>query len=948
MISKHDISLAKLLAKGAAKRVFEENIILAVEHVDEFLRQEDGISQLISDGVIDENGFKLLKKFFEEENPTAHTIAPSSTVTSKDYEPWLFGTRLTNMEWQYHDRLHEYLEKAKKFNPIVLREISKETKDILDLCGDPKAEGDWLRKGLVFGYVQSGKTTNYADVIARSMDAGYKVFIVMAGITNSLRLQTQERLEDYVIGKITLRDGRYASDFRELPKPNSPTRSKDFNKSRDVSLNLDNSNGTIFVIKKNVSVLNSLIDELDIMRGNQKIDLPTLIIDDEADNATINTATVKSKYNITAINNNIRKLLNCFSKRVYLGYTATPFANIFIDHETDEKLRDSAENSEDLFPSNFIKSISAPNYYLGANRLFHIDEQDVDKSLKHTVGIISRHNFDPILPLKHKQYEALSLKELPTSLYTAIKYFYLFCAIQHASGKWDRHHTMMVNVSRFNAVQDVVQLLIEEFNDNILNSVKYSAGLVDGRDDLFTSLKKLYFKGSDHSQIQYEHVSGGEIPYAHCIETEDLDFEEDIVPSLLHVSGEIKVQTVNMQRSPLEYPEKKPQHVIAIGGLALSRGLTLEGLAISYILRNASASDTLMQMGRWFGYRQGYENLTRVFLPQTSFNHYCAVNTGTEELRSDLEEMERFSKTPLDFGLKVRNSETGIAITARNKLQSAEVITVKRNFSSSHKQAYTLSKDKKIRLQNEENILNFLSKCINEQSDIKNCEFNDGWVFEADGHKVFDLIKELQFPKDPNFGAADNLPNSNGDSSRSFIEKYIQRRIGESLSEWRICIPKGSRDTLPPISDMNIEFKRRNRTSGQPLTDEQHFKVNSGESVAMGSDLLIGISETDRKLLNAKKGKKAANIADHLSKPTLFIHFLKCEMNNEEVERLNISREDYDGKYSSISILFNVSNLDADKHQYTANKIYMVQSSIDDADQDLDDDHDKLLEDGEL
>lgn len=941
------ISIAKTLAKGAAQEVFEKNITLSVEDVDLFLRQQDAISELISTGVIDKDCFKMLKKFFEEENPTAHTIAPSSTVTSKDYKPWLNGSRLTKMDWKYHDRLHEYLRKIKRFNPNVLNEIAKESEEILDLCGDPNTDDNWLRKGLVFGYVQSGKTTSYADVIARSMDAGYKVFIIMAGITNSLRLQTQERLEDYVIGQITPRNGRYASEIEILPSPLALTREQDFNKTRDIAINFGNETGTIFIIKKNVSVLKSLIKELDNMRGNRKIDLPTLIIDDEADNATINTATEKSKTNITAINNNIRLLLSCFSKRVYLGYTATPFANIFIDHETDEQLIDSFENSEDLFPSNFIKSISAPNYYVGANRLFHSNEQSIENSLKHTVGVIARHNFHPILPLKHKKHDAILLKELPSSLYTAIKYFYLFCAIQHATGKWDRHHTMMINVSRFNAVQDAVQLEVNTFRKKILNSIKCSAGLNNTSDELYSSLRDLYFHGSKASQFHYDHVSNGEIPYSNCIETEGLDFEDDIIPSLISVCGEIKSQTVNMQKSALVYPEGKPQHIIAIGGLALSRGLTLEGLAISYILRNASASDTLMQMGRWFGYRQGYENLTRVFLPQSSYNHYCAVNTGTEELRLELEQMDRFNKTPLDFGLKVRNSETGIAITARNKLQTAEVITVSRDFSASHKQAFILSKDENIRENNEKVLLKFLSKNINRYDDIKDCEFSDGWVFEANGHLVFELLRELQFPSDPSFGQPDETTQSSGIPPSSFIEKYVQRRLKESLSEWRICIPKGSKEALPSISDKKIKFKRRGRNTGVQL-DGEHFQVNASQGVAMGEDLFIGISKSERLKIESQSGKKSYNIAAALGKPTLFIHFLTCNIIDDEKENSKQSFKDFNGNYSSISILFNDSNLSPDKHSYTANKIFVQQSAVDDPDQDLDDDYDKFIEDAEV
>ena len=237
----------------------------------------------------------------------------------------------------------------------------KESKEILDLC-DPEIEGEWLRKGLVFGYVQSGKTTSYSNLIALGIDAGYKIFIVLAGTTNSLRMQTQERMEENVIGQISQRSGLYVDKkIGPLKALHSMTRELDFNKTRDQVINFDHEVGTIFIIKKNVSVLKSLLSEFDRIRGESKIDVPLLLIDDEADNATVNTGFKKNvSKKFTAINESIRKLLNCFSRRVYVGYTATPFANIFIDHRSDEDMKLAAETGKDLFPSDFIKSISAP------------------------------------------------------------------------------------------------------------------------------------------------------------------------------------------------------------------------------------------------------------------------------------------------------------------------------------------------------------------------------------------------------------------------------------------------------------------------------------------------------------------------------------------------------------------------------------------------------------
>ena len=211
-------------------------------------------------------------------------------------------------------------------------------------------------------------------------------------------------------------------------------------------------------------------------------------------------------------------------------------------------------------------------------------------------------------------------------------------------------------------------------------------------DQTFKSLRSIYFNGCPDGQFTFDHSETSEIPYAECEETNGLDFEQDIIPALAEVCNDITVQTVNMQKGGLVYPENDFKHVIAIGGLALSRGLTLEGLSITYILRNASASDTLMQMGRWFGYRLKYENLTRIFMPRSSYDHYCSIHLATEELRQDPRIHGSCRRHTTRFGLKVRNSDTGIMITARNKLQSAETITQSKDFSLSHKQAYVLSR----------------------------------------------------------------------------------------------------------------------------------------------------------------------------------------------------------------------------------------------------------------
>ena len=214
-----DDKFLKITADGLAKKVFEKGIELTVDTVDDFILSEPVIADCYKRKVLSDLQFKKLRKFFEERNPYAHKVAASFQATKYEYEPWIKGERGNEIKWQYHERLHKFLEDFQNFNPIILKDIADESKDIINLCGDPRAAGEWLRKGLVFGYVQSGKTTSYSDVIARGIDAGYKVFIILAGITNSLRTQTQERLEENIIGNVQ----RRVADFAEESSPFAKT-----------------------------------------------------------------------------------------------------------------------------------------------------------------------------------------------------------------------------------------------------------------------------------------------------------------------------------------------------------------------------------------------------------------------------------------------------------------------------------------------------------------------------------------------------------------------------------------------------------------------------------------------------------------------------------------------------------------------------------------------------
>ena len=573
----------------------------------------------------------------------------TGSIIKDDVTPWL-NSRKEGIDFYYWGRLKKMMIAEQTLPLHVLSRLDEITDQILDCCGDPKKEGQWDTRGMVLGHVQSGKTTNFSALIAKAADAGYRVIIILAGITNSLRAQTQQRIDENIIGRKSIFGAaineplpimKYIDDPNNVRKPDIGTsRADDFKKDLVATETpLDSlKEPKIFVIKKNKSVLENLEEWLkDQHSVNSKIKQPLLMIDDEADNASINTASDITLP--TTINRLMRNILSHFDRSTYIGYTATPFANIFIEPNTVEEM-----DNEDLFPRNFIKSLDPPSNYCGAERIFS-KNGNLRKNM-----VVSVDDYKDLFDQTHKKEH--DPQALPLSLREAIRGFILARIIRYSRGERTKHCSMMINVSRFNDVQDKVEGLTYEYLEKLKNSIQMNAHKDQPSDkdfiDLINTHKKLY-----------NHIE------------EDWD---SITKSMWPAVKTIVVSVVNGKKSGnLDYEGQKENglHVIAIGGLALSRGLTLEGLCSTYILRRAGAYDTLMQMARWFGYRGGYEDLCKLYLPQKSIDHYEKTSEAIEELRQTLQEMNDKKQTPKEYGLKVRESPRGIKITANNKMRSA-------------------------------------------------------------------------------------------------------------------------------------------------------------------------------------------------------------------------------------------------------------------------------------
>ena len=534
-------------------------------------------------------------------------------------KPWLirYKEKHPENEWVFWNRYRTFLFTG-GYSNRVLAQVDSLTDKILDRLFDPTLHQAEVKKyGLVVGQVQSGKTSNYLGLICKAADAGYKIIIVLAGVHNNLRAQTQIRTEEGFIG-FAAEDGSkqpvgagLLSRFENkgLAVNSLTTRKNDFLLKVAASIggvHLREDIPLVFVVKKNASVLERLIKWLKSQKntkdihGNPVINKSLLLIDDEADNASINTSK-SDEDKATRINQLIRDCLALFQKKAYVGYTATPFANIFIPPVEDQ-----------LYPRDFIINLPAPSNYIGPKLIFGtVPADDLEDEKESVLPIVVKvTDSDNFIPQKHKKETEPG--EMPESLKLAIRCFILTCAIRRLRGMATEHNSMLVHISHYKVLQEKIRdLVLEEFDfykNGIKNNDPVILDLLKSTFETDTPEYKSYVTISD--EILNSDLAG--------IDRQIMVHDwKDVKKELKPAVEKIRVILVNGgSREALDYEQYKKigLSVIAVGGNKLSRGLTLEGLSVSYFLRPSRMYDTLMQMGRWFGYRKGYVDLCRLFI----------------------------------------------------------------------------------------------------------------------------------------------------------------------------------------------------------------------------------------------------------------------------------------------------------------------------------------------
>lgn len=638
-----------------------------------------------------------------------HSVSIGTATTLDDmtgHEEWFNPATNAALKrellWHFWDHYREYLTLLKGWPPGVVESIDSLSSEILSRIEDPQRPDNWDRRGMVMGSVQSGKTANYTALITKAADAGYKLFIVLAGVHNSLRSQTQSRLNEEFLGydldrvqKLTGSEKRIGV-WRVFPDHKTVYTLTSSNEMGDFKTAVAKQSGIfpandgppiILVIKKNVSILRNLIKWTQSIisktdqTGRRFIpDIPVLVIDDECDYASINTkkpeiddntGKIIEEWDPTTTNRLIRELLFLFDKSVYVGYTATPYANIFIHKDyTHERY------GEDIFPRSFIISLSQPSNYMGPEKVFGIEEDPLrgveEMEPLPLIRIVDDH--DNIIPDRHRK--TLVPGTLPESMKRAIKSFLLSCAARAIRKEGTPHNSMLIHVTRFVDVQARVYELVETELRSLAARIMNGEELDDFREiwdqDYLPSTRKMadlgFYDAVEHSW-------------------------EEIVDQLHRTTRVVRVKLINgTARDALDYRDVEVEasnriqsgeaipwgergiSAIVIGGDKLSRGLTLEGLTVSYYLRATRMYDTLMQMGRWFGYRDGYSDLCRIYTTEELLSWYRHIAGATRELREEIGYMCTLGETPTTFGLKVRSHPGRLVVTSATKSRNATPI----------------------------------------------------------------------------------------------------------------------------------------------------------------------------------------------------------------------------------------------------------------------------------
>lgn len=813
-------------------------------------------------------------------------------VGEEEFENWYPDFRADKAFNPYFWGRYRNLLMQKQFPPAVVSAIDNVTDKIVGQLQNPNKLGYWDRRGMVVGHVQSGKTANFIGVVNKAADAGYKLIIVLAGMLESLRSQTQERIDEGFIGedsskKNIVKKSEKLIGVGHIDSNHIPVTMTDLHHDFDSNQNFQvksYDNATVLIVKKNTSVLRRLRDWL--QRNNADMhgkisDLPILMIDDEADHASINTN--DENKDPTAINTRIREILKLFNRKCYLAYTATPFANIFIDPDSqDEMLED------DLFPRDFIISLDPPSNYVGSEKIFNSGEED-------SIGIVRNiSDIEDILPLKHKKDYVVP--SLPESLKEAVCSHIVSKAIRILRGQNNKHHSMLVHLSRYKDVQKSVHSLLLQFKQDLENGIRYNY-----KYDLKTALHNPYM-----NSIYKVWKADFEVHHSDWHQIQEKLLESIASMQVLLINGD--------SHDSLNYKDYKDgMNVIAVGGDRLARGLTLEGLATSYFYRSTSMYDTLMQMGRWFGYRDGFADLCRIYLTPMTEHYFTHISNATEELRLEIKDMFAANLTPKDFGLKVRSHPGSLMITAKNKMRTSETIRRSIDLKGKLIESDKLDLSQPNRDNNWKLLNNFLEELRTNIQFSQNSE--DNYVFEDVPIKyIIDFVSRFR-----------NYKNAHMTDTRP-LKLYLEN-AENILKYWDVVLISAERNK-PVVNAAGFDVGVQKRT----CTDERYhpgnyIEITSRRRVGNTSAEKAGMSKKEledavKEYLADNKDSTPAKITGrylrrHRKKPLLMLHIINAYKDLKDPSTLQ------EEKLFAYGISFPKKGPDIEEVEFAVNTTYI-------------------------
>lgn len=768
-------------------------------------------------------------------------------VISEDYEPW-YSLQLQQQRQFYWPAYENYLLRQKGWGAESVSELGSATTDIVRRLSDPARAEAFQSKGLVVGYVQSGKTANIAGVLAKAIDAGYRLVIVMTGTIDLLREQTQRRLDMELVGaeniirNIDPQDAELmaAVDYQDDPdwddflkhgvlpsNENRPdiirlTNHRFSNRTGDYRRllagitalefekwdntlplndpkNLYRCSARLAVVKKNATVLRRLVADLKTIRPKLG-EIPALIVDDESDLASVNTSN-PAKWNEgrtqrTAINALIADLMELLPRSQYVGYTATPFANVFVD----------PDDSQDIFPKDYVIALKRPPGYMGAQD-FHDLEAQLDQDGNTVTGPKERAHIRNLNAVDDQ------IIERRAELLGALRMYVLSGAIklwrQDVFGIGSRHHTMLVHES----VRQVEhQRLAEEINVAWqIAGFNSPTGVQD--------LRSLY--------------EADVVPTSNLLGEPALPDEfEALIPFLgeavrrMTEGGQVAIivnSNKDMATEEIAF-DKRSVWRILVGGAKLSRGFTIEGLTVSYYRRKTHQSDTLMQMGRWFGFREGYRDLVRLYIDRnvrtTSRDYDLYEAFGAVVLAEELfrEELARYAElvdgrpqiTPAQVAPLVTQHLPWLRPTAPNKMFNAYLEV--RRLQEIEPVAYPT---RAVDLSRNSNIM--LSLVLQATADISLAFPHSTGLGEFSAKLgVVSHAEVLEALSIHRWGFNDHF-----EADLAFLQES-----SSAIAEWAILIPQLNTSAvvdLPDYGRVNVSYRKRNRGPlFQAISDPKH------------------------------------------------------------------------------------------------------------------------------